>query len=109
MSHLGRARGSRNWGKSESRSRQTAWKISAASPRDNPNLMGMEKIRFLYFSIRADHAAWLPSQHSRTKRSLDQESSGGRFSCFTVVHRLRHRLTVENGGVQQSLGWWAPG
>src|SRR5207247_10371845 len=87
ISHLGRARDSRSWGKSESKSRHTAWKISAASSRGRPNLIGTEKIRFLYFSIKADQASWLPFRHSAIRRSSVQERSRAANSGFTESHQ----------------------
>src|ERR1041385_4094487 len=50
--------------------------------------MGIEKMRFLYLSISADHAASLPARHSRTKRSFVQARSfvacffKGAFHCW---------------------------
>src|ERR1700687_149325 len=83
MSHFGRARGSRNVGSCESNSRQTARKISAASSRERPYLMGIEKIRFLYLSISADQDSSLPFKHPRTNRS--SEAAGRSSAVFVNV------------------------
>src|SRR3954471_15571629 len=56
--------------------------MSLASSRENSYLIGIEKIRFLYFAISADHASSLPLRHSLTRRSSDQASS---LACSSLV------------------------
>src|SRR5579872_1169704 len=84
MIHFGRALGLRSLGSSKSSSRQTAWKMSVASSEEKPYLMGIEKMRFLYLSIRADQAASVPLRHSCTSRV-----SGHAVRCSSLAKIFR--------------------
>src|ERR1700691_5734055 len=108
MSHLGSAFGSRNLGSPASNSTHTTWNTSAASSRDRPNLMGIEKMRFLYLSIRADQASWLPLQHSRTKRSSGQVDSRTELAGITVLHRQKLHFRGGGRAVQHSTAYLDP-
>src|SRR6266704_6320357 len=88
MSHFGKALGSRSRGRSVSRSRHTAWKMSAASSY-RPSLMGIEKIRFLYLSTRAAQAFSSPCRHSATRRSSGQEARLSRCIFAATVTGFR--------------------
>src|SRR5438128_9752078 len=88
MSHFGKALGSRSRGRSVSRSRHTAWKMSAASSY-RPSLMRIEKIRFLYLSTRADQAFSSPCRHSATRRSSGQEARLSRCIFAATVTGFR--------------------
>src|SRR5580698_589427 len=109
MSHLGSAFGSRNLGRPASNSTHTAWNTSAESSRDKPNLMGIEKMRFLYFSIKADQASWLPLQHSRTRRSSGQVNSRTDFAGLTAYRRCGLHSPGGNKAAQRSTACLDPG
>src|ERR1700722_4161629 len=86
--------------------------MSEASSAENPYLIGMEKMRFLYCSISADHASSLPCRHSFTKRisghasfnSSRVEILGGamavaRFARLSVdveLFNVPQRVRIEN-------------
>src|SRR5580698_2621458 len=102
MSHLGSAFGSRSLGSPASNSTHTAWNTSPASSRDRPNLIGIEKMRFLYLSISADHASWLPLQHSRTNRSSVQADWRTELAGLTAYHRRKPRFQGGSRSVRRS-------
>src|SRR5437764_13555179 len=58
--------------------------MSLASSRESSYFIGIEKIRFLYLSMRADQASSLALMHSFTSRSSDQASSSVHSSLVAV-------------------------
>src|SRR5215471_105004 len=91
MSHERREPALRSRGSSVKSSRQTAWKMSAASSRLARYLIGIEKISLLYFSRIADQASSLPARRSRTSLASVQEGFGV-FAGF--LGRARTRSTA---------------
>src|SRR5579864_4787983 len=112
MSQAGRAPASRSRGSSVTRSAQTAWKTSPASSRENPYLMGIEKMSRLYLSISSAQAASSPP----TQRFTSAVSEAVRSLLFAVAGpevmlarrlqvefiRVPQRVVVEDGGLEIS-------
>src|ERR1700759_870611 len=89
MIHFGKACGSRTFFRSDSNLTHTSWKMSAASSRVRPYLIGTEKIRFLYFWTNSAHAFGSPSKHSRTNRTFSFGGDGR-----AVIEGLSIRLFI---------------